>query len=244
MDFSWNIIIWFVFFYCFNNTRKSYVIFISPCSNKYNKNQILNSHWKEYVSIKVHPKTFDEALEVEQKYNSTLSLTSVLDGVRGQCHAPSVLHPGKTIGTRCTGGWVGSRDRLDGCRLSCTHQDSIPGPSKLYRLSKPTTLHVSSTMSKLFIVFSIKIAAYLQLHIRISGDTTHYMSQIFKVFKVKVSHCRPRRDLRASGGWDFQNFQTISAWKVAKLSALHTGHIYPSFSPPGNTGDGSSTHFC
>jgi len=55
-------------------------------------------------------------------------------------------------------------------------------------------------MSKLFVVFSIKFADYLQLHIRISGDTTHHVSQILKVFKVKVSHCRPRQNLRASGG--------------------------------------------
>jgi hypothetical protein len=207
MDFSWNIIIWFVFFYFLNNTRKSEVIFISQCSNKYNKNRILNSHWKEYVSIKVHPKIFDEALEVEQIYRSTLSLTSVLDGVGSQCHAPNVLLPGNTISTRCTGGWVDPRDSLDGCRKSCLHRDSIPGPSNLYRLSKPTTLHVSITVSKLFIVFNIKVAVYLQLHIIISGDITHYyMRQIFKLFKVKVPHCRPRQDLRASGGRDFQNF--------------------------------------
>jgi hypothetical protein len=29
-------------------------------------------------------------------YSSTLSLTSALDGVGGQCHALAVLHPGKT----------------------------------------------------------------------------------------------------------------------------------------------------
>jgi hypothetical protein len=103
-------------FYCLNNTRKSEVIFISRCSNKYNKNRILNSHWKEHACIKFHPKTFDEALEVQQKYSSTLSLTSVLDGVGGQCHGPNVLPPGKTLGTRFTGGCVGHRDCLDGCR--------------------------------------------------------------------------------------------------------------------------------
>jgi hypothetical protein len=137
---------------------------------------------------------------VEQKYSSTLSLTLVLRVVGGQCHAPNVLPQGKTFGSRCTEGWMGPRDGLDGCQKSCSHRNSIPGPSNLYRLSKPTTLHVSITMSKLFVVFSIKFADYLQLHIRISGDTAHHVSQILKVFKVKVSHCRPRQDLRASGG--------------------------------------------
>jgi hypothetical protein len=35
-------------------------------------------------------------------YSSTLSLTSALDGVGGQRHAPVALHPGKPS-THCTG---------------------------------------------------------------------------------------------------------------------------------------------
>jgi hypothetical protein len=42
------------------------------------------------------PRTGHEGPEGEQRYSSTLSLTSALEGVGGQRHAPSVLPPGKT----------------------------------------------------------------------------------------------------------------------------------------------------
>ena len=40
----------------------------------------------------------------KQKYTSTLSLTSALDRVGCQCHAPTALPPGKRQGIHCTGG--------------------------------------------------------------------------------------------------------------------------------------------
>jgi hypothetical protein len=52
--------------------------------------------------------------QATKAYNSTLSLTSALDGVGGQRHAPAALPPGKRPGTHCIGGWVGSRAGLDG----------------------------------------------------------------------------------------------------------------------------------
>jgi hypothetical protein len=39
-------------------------------------------------------------------YNSTLSLTSALDGMGSERHAPAAL-PRERPGTRCIGGWVG-----------------------------------------------------------------------------------------------------------------------------------------
>ena len=42
---------------------------------------------------------------------------------------------------------------------------------------------------------------------------------------------------RAPGGWGSHNFQTIDTCRVAKLSALRTGRLYP----PGNT---PGTHLC
>ena len=57
---------------------------------------------------KVHPKT-------GHAYSSTLSLTSALDGVGGQRHAPAALSPGNA---HCIGGWVGPRTGLDGCGKS------------------------------------------------------------------------------------------------------------------------------
>jgi len=47
-------------------------------------------------------------------YNSTLSLTSALDGVGGQRHAPTAL-PRERPGTHCIGGWVDPRAGQDGC---------------------------------------------------------------------------------------------------------------------------------
>jgi hypothetical protein len=45
---------------------------------------------------KVHPRTGHEGLQVKYRYSSTLSLTSALDGVGGQRHAPAALPPRKT----------------------------------------------------------------------------------------------------------------------------------------------------
>ena len=52
-----------------------------------------------------------------------LSLTSAPDGVGSQSHAPVALPPGKKPGSHCTGGWVGSRADLGGCRPSGPHRD-------------------------------------------------------------------------------------------------------------------------
>ena len=43
-------------------------------------------------------------------------------GVGGESHAPAALPPGKSPGTHCTGGWVGSTADLNGCgeeKISC-----------------------------------------------------------------------------------------------------------------------------
>ena len=78
---------------------------------------------------KVPPRTGHEGSEGEQRYSCTLSLTSALDGVGGQRHAPAALPPGKKPGTHCIGGWVGPRAGLDRCEKSRPQRDSIPGPS-------------------------------------------------------------------------------------------------------------------
>ena len=48
------------------------------------------------IKDKVHPRRGHEGSEGEQRYSSTLSLTSALDGVGVQRHAPAALPPGKT----------------------------------------------------------------------------------------------------------------------------------------------------
>ena len=56
---------------------------------------------------KGHPRTGHEGAEGKQRYSSTLSLNSALDGVGGQRHAPTALTPGKRPGTHLIGGmWV------------------------------------------------------------------------------------------------------------------------------------------
>ena len=62
-------------------------------------------------------------------YSSTLSLTSVLERVDGQRHAPADLPPGKRPSIPCIGGWVGPRAGLDGCGKSRHNRDSITGTS-------------------------------------------------------------------------------------------------------------------
>jgi len=41
-------------------------------------------------------------------------MTSALEGVSGQQHAPAALYPWERAGTHCTGGWVGPGAGLDG----------------------------------------------------------------------------------------------------------------------------------
>jgi len=47
------------------------------------------------IKGKVRPQTGHEGPEGEYRYSYTLSLTSVLEGVGGQRHAPAALYPMK-----------------------------------------------------------------------------------------------------------------------------------------------------
>jgi len=53
-------------------------------------------------------------------------MTTALEGVRGQRHAPAALYPRERPGTHYTGGWVGTRAGLDRCGKSRPHRNSIP----------------------------------------------------------------------------------------------------------------------
>ena len=57
-------------------------------------------------------------------------LTSALEGVTGQRHAPAGLYPRERPGTHCTRGWVSLRAGLDRCGKFRPHRDSILGPSR------------------------------------------------------------------------------------------------------------------
>ena len=87
---------------------------------------------------KVKPRTGHESPEGEQRY-TTLSLTSSLDGVGGQRHAPAALPPGKTryLLYRRMGGPQGRSGLVQ--KIS-PHRDSIPGPFSPQRVAIPTEL--------------------------------------------------------------------------------------------------------
>ena len=90
---------------------------------------------------KGHPRTGHEVPEGEYRNSSTLSLTSALDAVIVQRHAPAALTAGKRPGTHCIGCWVGPRAGLEGCGKSRRHSTGIRSPDRpvrsesLYRLS-------------------------------------------------------------------------------------------------------------
>jgi len=70
----------------------------------------------------------------------TISLTSALDGVGGQRHAPAALSPGTRPGTHCTGGCVDPRSSLDGCGKSCPLPEFDPRPFSPYEFAILTEL--------------------------------------------------------------------------------------------------------
>ena len=67
----------------------------------------LNMHWGSVQAVRpiggadVHP-----------------FMTTALEEVRDQRHAPAALYPRERPGTHCTGGWVGPRAGLDRCGKS------------------------------------------------------------------------------------------------------------------------------
>ena len=107
------------------------------------------------MRVQVHLRTDHEGPEVEQRYSSTLSLTSALYGVGGQRQAPAALPPGKRRGTYCIGGWMGPTTSLDGCGNSRPPPGFDPGhfePRTMFNMSlqmPPVCLLL--TLSRFFI---------------------------------------------------------------------------------------------
>ena len=95
-----------------------------PCQSNLS---VCATHGTELGSF--HPVIGHEGPQGEQRYSSTLFLTSALEGGEGSASRPGRTLPRERPGTRCTGGWVGLRAGLDGCGKSRPHRDSIPGPS-------------------------------------------------------------------------------------------------------------------
>ena len=57
------------------------------------------------------------AKRVEDRYSSTVSVASALDGVGCQRHTPSALHPAKKHGTNFTGGCASTEGRSGRMRM-------------------------------------------------------------------------------------------------------------------------------
>ena len=62
-------------------------------------------------TAKGNPKTCNDETEGDEKYSSTLSLISALDGVDGQRHAPAALLTRMRSSTHCTGSGMGPQVR-------------------------------------------------------------------------------------------------------------------------------------
>jgi hypothetical protein len=110
------------------------------------------------VKGKDRPVTGHEVPEVEYRYSSTLSLTSVLDSVGGQSHAPAPITPGKT---RCPlyrrlGGPKGRSGQVR--KISPPTGIRSPDPpgrsESLYRLSYPG--HRACYQKLYFVILVIK----------------------------------------------------------------------------------------
>jgi len=78
---------------------------------------------KYYKADRVHPTKCHEGTE-EYGYSCTLFNLGARWGWVVNGHAPSTLPPGMTCNH--TGGWIGPRAGMHGCRKSFPHSHSIP----------------------------------------------------------------------------------------------------------------------
>jgi hypothetical protein len=113
------------------------------CHKSNNTSHIMNIRFqiKEWEG-NVHPRTGHENPAGEQRYSSTLSLTSVLDTGGWSTPHPSRFTPRKRPGTHCTGGWVGPRAGPDRRGISRLYWDSTS------RLSSPEWVTILTTLSQ------------------------------------------------------------------------------------------------
>jgi hypothetical protein len=135
-------------------------------------------------------------------YNSTLSLTSALEGVGGQRHASAALPPGKRLGTRCLRGWVGPMTGLDG-RGKSLHSTGIRSPDHPIRsesLSEYVILIAFPVQQLLHERASMLRYTYalwtVQLEVRYSssGRCANYKSYLFPAGML-VTYCTRMRQI-------------------------------------------------
>jgi hypothetical protein len=91
-----------------------------------------------YIQKQSSPATRPGGTLGERRYSSYSFLTSALDGLSGQRHAQAALCLGEmTLGTHCTGGWVGLRAGLD-----TEVRGKIPCPCRESNLDRPVVQSV------------------------------------------------------------------------------------------------------
>ena len=102
-------------------------------------------HWREasQVKSKFRPRTGHEGPEGEYRYSSTLSLTSALDGVGGQRHAPAALPPGKRPRYRLYRRLGGPQGRCGRVRI-ISPPPGIRSPDRPTRTDYAITAHVGA----------------------------------------------------------------------------------------------------
>jgi len=86
---------------------------------------------REDQLYKVHYRTDPASPEWENRYSSTISLTSALDRDGCQRYAPDNLLLETKHGTQFAGGWVVPRATLEGFGKTRPYRDTIPRPSSL-----------------------------------------------------------------------------------------------------------------
>ena len=132
---------------------------------------------------KSHPRTGHRSPEGEQRYSSTLSLTSGLDGGTWSTPRPGRFTPqGKKPGTHCVGSWMGPRAGWTGEKnLASTGIQSPDRPALsewLYRLSYRCPFS--------FTVTSIKCPS-----LRLSSSCLPFIFPLLQFFTLNTEHLSP-----------------------------------------------------
>ena len=143
-----------------------------------------------FPAYEVQPRTGHLGPEEEQRYSSTLSLTSAPDSGGWSAQRTRPFTPGKETGTHCVGGWVGPRVGLDGCGKSRPHWDSISGPFSSQRIAIPTEL-----LRLTFPAYTARIFKFVEsISLFVAFHSQHY------------SHVL---DLLLQRGWEFKPFPLV-----------------------------------
>ena len=90
-------------------------------------------------------------------------MTTALEGVSGQQHAPAALYPRKRTDTHFTGGWVGPRAVWTGGK-SRPHRDSIPDLAALSSVAIQTKL---AGPQFIYIYIYVYVYVYVNMYIYI-----------------------------------------------------------------------------